>query len=176
MPKNWLVVAGLLVSVVVAIAFVEQTRNVPVEPKTENVAREASQVHRPSNGDSPENAASTSPQKASLDDPRLAAEKAVADARSEHASAVEALAEAERQLEDIERDLEDVERYVEDLELLGKDPARHAEEGMKRLNPVIAQYEERMNLVEKADAREAAVRAKLTLAEAALEAATSGAE
>ena len=148
MQKNWLFVAGLSVAAV-AIVFVWQTRDVPVTPESENTSPEASPVHGPSNGSSPQSAASASPLTASFDDPRAAAENAVAVARSEHADAVDALAEAERHLEKIERDLEDVERYVEDLEQLGEDPARHAEEGMNRLNPVIAQYEERMDLVER---------------------------
>ena len=99
---------------------------------------------------------------------RAAARTALDAALREQAEAEAALRTAELDLDELEDEIEAVERYVDALDAAGEDPARHAFEGMERLDPVIERFEARMAVVEAADARVAAANRSVEDARAAL--------
>ncbi|MEM9177683.1 MAG: hypothetical protein AAGC67_20935 [Myxococcota bacterium] len=96
------------------------------------------------------------------------AEDEIEAARSALAAARETLRTAELELDDLEREIEAVEKFVADIEARGDDPARHAFEGMDRLNPIIAKYEARLATLEEAERTVAAAEARLENARAGL--------
>lgn len=85
------------------------------------------------------------------------AETALAEARSRHALAAEALERASADMAGLEDDVASLERYVEALEARGEDPADHAFDGMERFQPVLAKYQALMAVYDRAeqDEREA---------------------
>ncbi len=97
------------------------------------------------------------------------AEQTAALARSSHAEALAAFDDAQNKLADVEHELAAVERFVDDLVQRGDDPAKHAFEGMERLNPVIERFEERVLAVEHAEERTLETQRALDAAEDQLE-------
>ena len=99
------------------------------------------------------------------------AETALAEARSRHALAAEALESARADMAGLEDDVASLERYVEALKARGEDPADHAFEGMERFQPVLAKYQTLMAAYDRAEdgereAREAVEEAERELARA----------
>ena len=92
-------------------------------------------------------------------------------ARADVGRAREALRVAELELDDLEREIEAVEQFVRDIEARGDDPARHAFEGMEKLNPIIERYETRLAVVLEAEQAVAAAETRLLEKEDAMVAA-----
>lgn len=99
------------------------------------------------------------------------AEATLASTRSEHQRAQAALVGAEADLASLELELEAVERFVEQIEARGDDPARHAFEGMERLDPLIEQLDEKMRAIEEAESQEREARRAFDAAQEQLDAA-----
>ena len=98
------------------------------------------------------------------------AERAARMARADRAAARSALSAAESEMDETEQKIEALESFIEDLEQQGEDPADHAEEGMKRFNPVFDEYERRMQQIVDAEAAEEEATARLREAETSIEA------
>ncbi len=94
--------------------------------------------------------------------PRASPEEITEQSTSALAQARQAKAAAEAELAHLDEQLAEVETYIEDLEAQGLNPVEYSEEGMKKMQPILAAYLD--------------VEVRLAAAEAALEQALQEAE
>lgn len=175
MNRGWLIIVALLIAIGGAVFVAKQgalthgMKESPSSSSRDTATPTEPGAFRPEPPDSTLSPTSrTTPTPSPAPTNLAEAEEAFAAAQTQHAEAVAALETAENELEDLEREIDAVERYIDDLLERGEHPARHAEEGMKLLNPVIERYETRLDRVEAADARVADATARLEQARANL--------